>query len=59
MSFLCPLDCKFLTTPATQISADQVEGPVTCSFFKNLCDAFGWKLLLLVGLAEITLKAEG
>lgn len=33
-----------------------VEGPVTCSFFKNLCDAFGWKLLLLVGLAEITLK---
>jgi hypothetical protein len=36
-----------------------VEGPVTCSFFKNLCDAFGWKLLLLVGLAEITLKAEG
>jgi len=33
-----------------------VEGPLNCSFFTNLCDAFGWKLLLLVGLAEITLK---
>lgn len=34
----------------------EVEGPLNCSFFTNLCDAFGWKLLLLVGLAEITLK---
>lgn len=36
----------------------QVDGPITCSFFTNLCNAFGWKLLLLLGLAEITLKAR-